>query len=250
MLHNYLSTFSAIAIVASLAGLAVLLAGTIWLAWWTLEPINRAGGALGAPTRFMLADFLGLMVLLQVGLAICGQALTEAGSGRAAVAMYWFLLAVSAVLIIVLWAASVSVVSRAGIRRPLRRLTVIVLLVPGTLAAIIGVPLLLALLVTATMAIASEDPADTWFARQIPWILLGLGGVALGVVILRKLSFWSLSGSSYTPALAGALPPRASRAAPLPQGFVKQHGRGSREIEAIDPPEHRQVDEGDIGAAP
>jgi hypothetical protein len=241
---------SAIAVVAGLTGLAVLLAGTIWLAWWTLEPINRAGGALNAPTRFMLADFLGLMVLLQVGLAICGRALTEAGTGRAAIAMYWFLIAVTAVLILVLWAASVSVVSRAGIRRTLRRLTVIVLLVPGTLAAIIGVPMLLALLFVSISALFTDDPADTWFARQIPWILLSLGGVAIVVVVLRRLAFWSLAGSTYAPALAPASASGGSIAPPLPQGFVKQHRGGSREVQAIDPPEHRQADGGDIGAAP
>ena len=112
---------NAIALIGGLAGLvilAVLFGVTVWLAWWMLEPINRAGGALNAPTRFMLIDFLALMVLLQVGLAICGRALSAQGTSDGAARMYWALLTVVAVLAVVLWLASVSVVSRAGILRP------------------------------------------------------------------------------------------------------------------------------------
>ena len=88
----------------------------------------------------MLIDFVALMILLQVGLAICGQALSAKRRGDEAARMYWVLLAVVAVLVVVLWSASVSVVSRAGILRPLRRVLVTVVLVPGTLATMIGAP--------------------------------------------------------------------------------------------------------------
>ena len=72
--------------------LAVFVAVVVWLAWWMLEPINRAAGSLRAPTRFMLIDFLALMILLQVGLAICGQALNASDTGDTAARMYWALL--------------------------------------------------------------------------------------------------------------------------------------------------------------
>src|SRR5262245_47481052 len=123
-----------LALVGGMIFLAIFIAVVFWLARWMLEPINRAAGSLQAPTRFMLIDFVALMILLQVGLAICGQALSASETSDAAASMYWTLLGVVALLVVVLWGASVSVVSRAGILRPLRRVLVIVVLVPGTLA--------------------------------------------------------------------------------------------------------------------
>jgi hypothetical protein len=204
------ATTSAIATVSGLAGLVVFIAGTVGLAWWMLEPINRAAGSLRAPTRFMLADFLALMILLQVGLAIVGQALDESGSSRSAITMYWLMLSTIAVLTLVLWAASVSVVSRAGILRPVRRLAVIVLLVPGTLAVIMGAPVLLAMLLAAIFAAFRQSIVNEATPRQIPWLVLALAGTGLTVLAMRWLSFWALVGSSYSAA--------------LPQGFVEQHG--------------------------
>ena len=43
-----------------------------------LEPINRVAGELQGTTRFMLTDVIGLMILLQVGLAVTGRALAGA----------------------------------------------------------------------------------------------------------------------------------------------------------------------------
>lgn len=200
---------NAIAVIGGLAGLvmlAVLLGSTIWLAWWMLEPINRAGGALNAPTRFMLIDFLALMILLQVGLAICGQALDAQGTSDSASRMYWALLAVVAVLALVLWLASVSVVSRAGILRPLRRMVVSVVLVPGALATIMGAPVLVVMLVGAIFGLFRREPTDDWLERQIPWLALAILGVGAVVVAMRRLSFWSLAGSTYGKALEGANP--------------------------------------------
>ena len=182
---------------ASLVMLAVLLGLTVWLAWWMLEPINRAAGSLNAPTRFMLIDFVALMILLQVGLAICGRALDTQGTSNGAARMYWVLLSAVALLVLVLWLASVSVVSRAGIRRPLRRMLVTVVLVPGALATIMGAPVLVVMLGGAIFSVLRGDPAEDWFARQIPWLVLGVLGVMPLVYALRQLSFWSLTGSTY-----------------------------------------------------
>src|SRR5438094_4833599 len=91
-----------------------------WLAGWMLEPINRVGGNLRATTRFMLTDFIGLMLLLQAALAISGRALDSGPLGDRS--PYWILLTLALLLAVVLWLASVSVVSRAGITRLTRRL--------------------------------------------------------------------------------------------------------------------------------
>src|SRR5205814_7094552 len=89
---------------------ALYVAGAAWLAWWMLEPINRVAGQLQLSTRFVLTDVLGLMVLLQVPLALLGRAINT-GRERSS-SPYWLLLAVGICLALVLWAASVSVVSR------------------------------------------------------------------------------------------------------------------------------------------
>jgi hypothetical protein len=57
---NFLDTASFIlAIGFVLAAFAFYVAATAILAWWMLEPINRAGGVLQATTRFLLTDVLG-----------------------------------------------------------------------------------------------------------------------------------------------------------------------------------------------
>src|SRR4051812_45532552 len=117
---------------------AIYVACSAWLAWWILEPINRVAGQLQLSTRFVLTDVLGLMVLLQLPLALLGRAINT-GRDRDH-SPYWLLLAVGISLILVLWTAAVSVVSRAGITRLWQRLSVIVLLVPGTLVVMIAFP--------------------------------------------------------------------------------------------------------------
>jgi hypothetical protein len=188
--------------IGSLVLLGLGIAAIVWLAWWMLEPVNRAAGSLQAPTRFMLIDFVSLMVLLQIGLAICGQALSASDAGDAAARMYWLLIAVVALLVVVLWSASVSVVSRAGILRPLRRVLVTVVLVPGTLATMIGLPALLALVVMGIAGRYRPEPEIDWMQKQLLWLALGTLGVVAGVFILRRLSFWSLRGSAHAAASA------------------------------------------------
>ena len=101
---------------------------------------------------------------------------------------YWVLVGVFAVLALVLWGAAVSVVSRAGITGLMRRLVVIVLLVPGTLGVMMAVPLCLAAFVAGTPL----NHEDFWLQFVAILGLLGLFGVMLGI---RRLSFWALAGS-------------------------------------------------------
>jgi hypothetical protein len=172
--------------VFALFGIVGAVSFTAWLAWWMLEPINRAGGHLRMATRFMLGDVLALMVLLQAPLAIVGQAI-QSGPNQDN-SHYWVILGVFVMLVLVLWAASVSVVSRAGITHVAKRLTVIVLLVPGTLAVIVGWPLGLA----ALMAFLTETRQQT--GAIIIAVAAAVSLVSL-MIIIRRLSFWSLTGS-------------------------------------------------------
>lgn len=195
--ENNLATIGAI---GGLMLLGVGIAAIIWLAWWMLEPINRAAGSLKAPTRFMLIDFVSLMILLQIGLAICGQSLSAREFGAMAARMYWVLIAVVAVLVLVLWSASVSVVSRAGILRPLRRVLVTVVLVPGTLATMVGAPTLVVMLALGIAGLFGDAPEIDRIQRQLPWLALATVGMIASVFVLRRLSYWSLNGSTYAAA--------------------------------------------------
>jgi hypothetical protein len=213
--------------VVILCGLGISLVASIFLASWMLEPINRAAGALKLATRFQLADFLGLMVLLQAALGVVGTGLAMEGEGY-----YWVALSLLVLLAVILWVGSVCAVSRAGIMQPLRRLTVMLLLVPGTLAAILALPIAL---VGTTAAITSQfdgenpDMPVRTFSVAMAATLVGLVIVA---AVVRRLSFWALA------------------ATPLPQGLVKQHGSRGREVQAIDAAQHRQADGGDAVPLP
>jgi hypothetical protein len=131
------------------------------------------------------------MVMLQVALAISGVALDS--SDRQEVAAYWLMLGVSALLACVLWAASVSVVSRAGIVLPLRRLTVIVLLIPGTLAVVMSIPLVIVLALSGMFDPHGALGLGVWRAYILPLAALGLLLLVGAIFLIRRLSFWALS---------------------------------------------------------
>ena len=124
-------------------------------------------------------------------------------------------LGILAIPIVVLWAASVSVVSRAGITQPLRRAVLILVLVPGALAEIMAVPLL----VIATYLAVAAEPGDwaveAWSNSQTVRLVSLAAFVSLAVVwamLLRWMSFWVLMQSPKTLAAAaeqaGPIPPR------------------------------------------
>jgi hypothetical protein len=183
------------------AGLVLAVVSFALLGVWILGPVNAAGGSLRAPTRFLLTDFIWLMLQLQMLLAIAVQLLAEAMPRRA----FLIALGLLSLPVIVLWAASVSVVSRAGITRPLKRAAVVMVLVPGTLGVMMALPFLLVGAVMCAVSLAQEhDPWPAWS----PWwhgplILVGAVAGVAAAFALRWISFWVLSGpvaSSGTPA--------------------------------------------------
>jgi hypothetical protein len=111
----------------------------------------------------------------------------------------------------VMWAASVSTVSRAGILQPLRRAVLILVLVPGTLAELMAAPVLL---VAAILAFNSRpgDWADREWSNSLAVRLLTLSTAAalavLWALALRWLSFWVLDAPS------AASPPNSPLPAP------------------------------------
>ncbi|MEX2175295.1 MAG: hypothetical protein WD872_13115 [Pirellulaceae bacterium] len=170
-------------------GLFVVL--SLVLGNWLLGPVNRAAGRLNAPTRYMLTDFIWLMIQLQIVLAIGLHYLRESTPPVRLV----IILTVLCLPIVVLWAASVSVVSRAAIVIPLRRATVILLLVPGALAVIVSVPVLFVLATTLTSEYTRYSLGN--WGESLEWqvlSLLGCSAASLGLgFILRWLSYWVLA---------------------------------------------------------
>jgi hypothetical protein len=185
----------------ALSGLIAFVVAAAVLCHWLLEPVNRAAGHLNAPTRFQLTDFIWLMMQLQVLLAVVMQTIAEAMPQRG----LWVVLGLLTLPILVLWAASVSVVSRAGITQPMRRAAVILLLVPGALAEVMAVPLL----IVGGFAFLSDEPPGMWtgalgagVAARMTILALMAVTVVVAAIALRTLSFWVLAGG---PARAATL---------------------------------------------
>ena len=178
---------------AVLLGAAAFIGCALWIASWAVGPISQAGGSLQAPVRFLLSDSLGLMALLQVALAICGRALERNAEAQA---LYWFIVITAVGLVLVLWAAGVSVTSRAGIVRTLDRLVVIVLLIPGTLTVIMSLPILVGLVIGGVAAHVRPAGNNETVEKILPYALAGLVAVPFLVPALRKLSFWVLRNSA------------------------------------------------------
>ena len=179
-------------LVSALVGLVAFIVTSTVLCHWLLGPVNRAAGHLNAPTRFQLTDFIWLMLQLQVMLAVVMQATAEAMPQRAVL----IILGLLCLPVLVLWAASVSVVSRAGIKRPLRRAVVILLLVPGALAEVMALPLL----VVGAIVLLSDNVPWVWqnrwtddLASRVSLILLIGAAIAAAGFVLRWLSHWVLS---------------------------------------------------------
>lgn len=192
-----------------LAALTAFIFFAAFFGRWLLGPVNQAAGHLNAPTRFILTDFLWLMIELQVMLGMVLVQIREQFSARA----QFFILGILGVLVTVLWAASVSVVSRAGITQPLRRAVLILVIVPGALVEMVAPPLLL---IAASAALASRpgDWVSVYWSDSFSFRLFTLLAAAMGAVIwalaLRWLSHWVLA-QPQPPAVAaqtgGELPP-------------------------------------------
>ena len=187
--------------------LVVFIVGAALFGRWLLEPVNRAAGHLNAPTRFQLTDFIWLMIQLQVMLGVVLVQIREQVPQQG----QFVILGLLSLPVVVMWAASVSTVSRAGILQPLRRAVLILVLVPGTLAELMAAPVLL---VAAILAFNSRpgDWADREWSNSLAIRLLTLVSAAalavLWALVLRWLSFWVLDAPS-----TAASPPNNS---PLP----------------------------------
>jgi hypothetical protein len=192
--------------ILALIALIAFAVTSVILGHWLLGPVNRAAGRLNAPTRFQMTDCFWLMIHLQVMLAVAMPWLRETVRGPA----IFLIVGILGLPIVILWAASVSVVARAGITQPLRRAAVVLILVPGALAVIVAVPFFFVGLVEAVRP--GQVPFllplrydDSQTASRVGQVLLAGFGVVLAAIFMRWLSHWVLAisgGSPVTPAQA------------------------------------------------
>ena len=174
--------------------LTLLLAPII--AWLVLSPVNHAGGRLKAPTRFLLIDFVWLLVQLQVGLGFCLQYI-----GVQYQQSFLMLTGFLSFAVVTMWAGAVSFLSRAGVRNGAKRGTFIVVLLPATLLLMVVIPIF-----PAACYLLETDPRMMELVLRLDFnIPKGTGIVAAGIgaavlpalgFCLNRLSAWIVRGAS------------------------------------------------------
>lgn len=176
--------------------LTLLLAPVI--AWLVLGPVNRAGGRLRAPTRFMLMDFVWLLVELQVSLGFCLQYI-----GVQYQQSFIMLTGFLTFAVVTMWAGAVSFLSRAGVRNSVKRGAFIVVLLPATLLLMVVVPIF-----PAACYLLETDPQMLEMVLRLNFSFppgSGIVAAVTGAVLLPSLGFclnrlsaWIVRGAGET----------------------------------------------------
>ena len=138
---------------------------------WTIEPILRAAREANSPRSFLLSDLIWLLIQIQMAMAVAGSAFPATMPTRQRVTALMLL----SVAMVLFWLASLQAVSQAGIKRPLRRAVVFVVLLPGLALTTLGVPLLT---IGFMYALAEQDRGG----------LPGHGAVLLGGELLLLIA--------------------------------------------------------------
>jgi hypothetical protein len=154
---------------------------------WTTGPILRAAREVKSPRSFLLSDLIWLLIQIQMAMAVAGAAFPATMPARERV---WALLLLSGAMVL-FWLAGLQAVSQAGIKRPLRRAVVFVVLMPGLALATLGVPLFA---MGFLYALAEQDRGG--LPGHGAWLLGGelLLLIALSVS-LGWLARWTVSDS-------------------------------------------------------
>jgi hypothetical protein len=161
---------------------------------WMIQPINEKGGRLQAPTQYLLTDFVWLVLQLQLALGFCVSWI-GVETPRLFPAILGFLMFAVALL----WLFGVGFLSRAGVTQPLRRAVFTMVLLPATLAVMMALPALVALLGIL------ESDFTLWGDLAIPLREYSRHKILLWIVVpllpvigwsLRQISFWIVSPRS------------------------------------------------------
>ena len=176
-----------------------------------LGPISRSAGRLKAPTRFMLSDFLWLLIQLQLSLGYCVRYV-----GIEQRDFFILVLGFLALATVALWAGAVSFMSRAGVTEASRRAVFILFVLPVTLAAMMATTFAVLM-----WSITFFDVVQFEYRHELDYLvtimgitpsMLVVGVVALPFVawLLRRTSFWIITApppSPRTPGFGNAIEP-------------------------------------------
>ena len=152
---------------------------------WTTGPMLQGGSEPKRTMTFQLTDLIWLVLQIQLAMVVVSSAFPwEMPANLRATAIVLFTLPV-----VIFWLASLLVVSRAGIRRPLRRAAVFLILMPGVATTILGMPLLAIGLLRAlaeTRGGGTPVSSPLVVAGQIALLMLFSEG-------LRRLARWAVA---------------------------------------------------------
>jgi hypothetical protein len=166
---------------------AALLGFAAWILEWTLSPLLIAARTSATQRRFLLTDLIWLILQLQIAMAVVARMVPANTSTTARV---WGLV-VLCVAALAFWFASLQAVSQAGIWHPLRRAAVFVVILPGAVAAFIGLPLL----AMAFLALCFGPNPDMRLPRIGFVAFQLLAGIAC-TLALRRMASWTVAKPS------------------------------------------------------
>jgi hypothetical protein len=173
------------ALIAVLLGFALAMLLAVWAVQWILRPMSKEAQRLNLPRRYSLSDFVWLLVMLQIALAVVVAVVPEDSefTGTRVV-----LLTFACGTAVALWAFGIDSLSRSGVTQSLRRGVFTVFLLPATLVF---------LMATTAGPFALAAACGVWFTEGNPVaIYVGVGGIVLWPLIcwsLRKVAEWILS---------------------------------------------------------
>ena len=167
-----------------------------------LGPISRLAGALQAPTRFQLSDFVWLLVILQAVMGGVVQFVGVETRGPFEAILLYLVFASVAV-----WCGAVSFLSRAGVTEPRRRAVFTLVIMPGTLTLMIGIPVGIVLFVMWLMHHVTQfgwDAQTSDVYVNVTLFCLGLVAVPFLVWFLRRSALWVAQDGSLSQLLQPA----------------------------------------------
>ncbi|ADB16337.1 hypothetical protein Psta_1662 [Pirellula staleyi DSM 6068] len=163
-----------------------------------IGPINKLSGSLKAPLRFQMSDFLWLMILLQVSMAVSVNYVGAQQRNYFSIVLTFLIGAT-----ILLWLFGVGIISRASITDPKRRALFLLGILPVSLIVLIGWPAPLLLLGAPELL-----PPRYAFSAPMIFAVTIVAVVVVGLVV-RYASHWVVQGAVV------ATPPSAATTAAI-----------------------------------
>jgi hypothetical protein len=210
---------------------------------WVLYPLVRRAGCLKPPSQITIADVICLMAMIQISLACFAPFYSDDWP----VWMWIPFLAPFFVCVVAMWGASICVASNAGIVRSWRRVVVILVLIPGTLAVMNLLPI--AMVFECSWILDKAFSFLGLTSSQSPPLDL-VYGIALLPVIALAWGLRCLAACVVMPTNDGRQSVDVVGVTSLPQGLVEQDGGGDGEVEAVDAAQEGQADRLDVLGPP